>query len=130
MAGSGCGFEPEWSGINVNASEEWIGATVAIDGREAGKLEYLMLHDSAWEKSLKKQHGDSPAFRVVALNVALDTGTFPRGVHKVRVEKVGRGVAEGEFTFPDPRGSTVQFLSINGQTLENSPGPDAHGSHP
>ncbi len=53
LAGSGYGLEPEWTDINVNAPEEWTGATVAIDGREAGKLEYLMLHDSAWEKWLK-----------------------------------------------------------------------------
>jgi hypothetical protein len=124
-----CG-DSEWSGINVSAMDEWQGASVAIDGRQVGQLQHLMLHDSAWEEWLKKQHGDSPIFRMVALNVPFKTGTVSPGVHKVVIRKPDRGAVEGEFTYPDPRGSSVQFCTIIGDKLDCRPGPDAYGSHP
>jgi hypothetical protein len=129
LAAFRCGSEADWTGVNVSASEEWLGATVTIDTHQVGKLEHLMLHDTLPEKVLKKQFGDSPMFHMVALNVPVNASTSGHGVHRVRIEKHSSAV-EGEFTFPDPRGSRIQFLSISGQTLVNNPGPDAYGSHP
>jgi hypothetical protein len=122
--------DSEWSGVNISAMEDWHGASVVIDGRQVGKLEHLMLHDSAWEEWLKKQHGDSPMFHMVALNVPFEASKVGPAVHRVVIQKLGRGSVEGEFTYPDPRGSSVQFLMVNGDKLENQPGPDAYGSHP
>ena len=129
LAASRCGSESDWTGVNISASDDWLGATVTIDTHQVGKLEHLMLHDTLPEEVLKKQYGDSPMFHMVALNVPVNPSTSRHGVHRVRIEKADRAV-EGEFTFPDPRGSRVQFLSINGQTLMNNPGPDAYGSRP
>lgn len=129
LACSSCDSEPDWTGVNVSASDDWLGATVTIDTHEVGKLEHLMLHDTLPENLLKKNYGDSPMFHMVALNVPVNPRTSRHGTHRIRIEK-GDRVIEGEFTFPDPRGSKVQFLSIIGQTLLNNPGPEAHGSHP
>jgi len=124
----GCGSDDEWTGVNVGAMEDWVDASVSIDGHRVGKLDHLMLHDTIWEKGMKKAQGDSPLFHMVALNIPFDRGRMKHGVHTVRIEKAGHPVVQGEFTFPDPRGSSVQHLWINGQTLENNPGPDAYGS--
>jgi hypothetical protein len=124
-----CGSESDWTGVNVSASDEWLGATVTIDSHQVGKLEHLMLHDTLPEAVLKKQYGDSPMFHMVALNVPVNPRTSRHGVHRVKIEKADRSI-EGQFTFPDPRGSKIQFLSVSGQTLVNNSGPDAHGSHP
>jgi hypothetical protein len=110
--------------------DEWRGASVAIDGRQVGQLEHLMLHDSAWEEWLKKQHGDSPMFHMVALNVPFKSDKLAPAVHKVVIQKPGGRSVEGEFTYPDPRGSSVQFLMINGDKLDCQPGADAYRSHP
>lgn len=129
LPGSGCSPESDWTGITVNATEAWVDATVTIDGQNVGKLQYLMLHDTAAEKVIQK-NGDSPMFHSVALNVPFDPKRVRPGVHKVQIEKPGQPPVAGEFTWPDPRGSKVQFLSVIGHSLQNEPGPDASGSHP
>jgi hypothetical protein len=125
---AGCGSESDWTGVSISASEEWVDATVTIDSHQVGRLQHPMLHDTTGEKLLKRGYGDSPMFHLVALNVSFDASKARRRVHKVRIEKEGRNPVEGEFTFPDPRGSSVQHLMINGQSLEISPGPDAKAS--
>jgi hypothetical protein len=129
-AAARCESEAHWTGISINAMEEWVDATVSIDGTPVGNLQFLALHDSAYENWLKKKDGDSPLFHAVALNVPFNPGKMRAGVHTIQIAKPGLATVQGEFTFPDPRGSSVQFVSINGQSLSNSPGPDAHGSHP
>ena len=129
LPGIACSGESDWTGISVSAPDSWIDAVVSIDGQKVGTLQYLMLHDTVLEKSLKKST-DSPLFNSVALNVPINPTRSRSGVHRIRIEKPDRPSVEGEFTWPDPRGSKVQFLSVIGNSLHNEAGPDAKGSHP
>ena len=97
-----CSSEPDWTGVNIVANEEWLDATVWIDSHAVGKLQYLMLHDTNEEKLLKKRYGDSPAFHMVALNVPFDAARAKHGVHKVRIEKEGHNPVEGGVHVPRP----------------------------
>jgi hypothetical protein len=128
LVGIACSPEPDWTGISVNATEAWADATVTIDGQKAGTLEYLMLHNTAAEKALEKK-GNSPILHSVALNIPFDPKRARPGVHRIRIEKPGQPPVDGQFTWPDPRGSRVQFLSIVGQSLMNDPSPDASDGH-
>ena len=120
-----CDFDDHWRGVNVSGMEEWRGATVSIDGSAVGKLDYLMTHDTWFEKWMKRK-GDSPMFHVVSLNVPFDLQRAKAGTHQVSVAKPGGAALTLQITYPDPRGD-VTFLSINGDHLEDN---TATGTHP
>jgi len=98
-----CGEEPQkppTEGFNISADDTLLGASVTVDGQRVGELQNLVTHGTFLEWLLKLKTGDSPAFHLVALNFDARSAHLAAGKHVIRVEKLGRPIASGDFLYP------------------------------
>src|SRR5258708_6993207 len=105
------------SGLILAAPDTFVGASVLMDGKKIGDLQYLETHGSLFEATLKKIYGDSVANHVVALKIDFANMSIRPGEHQLRVEKTGTPSASGSFVFPF-RGDQVQEFFVNGTKIE------------
>ncbi len=86
--------------LSVAGPQEFAGATVVVDGRTVGQLDYLMFHDSWWDRYLKWRYPEFPFHDVVALNIDLEPMALAPGSYLVRVEQAGLEPLEQAFQYP------------------------------
>jgi hypothetical protein len=105
------------SGFVLAAPDAYVGASVLLDGKKIGDLQYLETHGGLFEAILKKVQGDSIATHVVALKIDFAKMPIRAGEHQLRLEKLGKPSATGSFVFPF-KGDQVQILFVNGTKIE------------
>jgi hypothetical protein len=105
------------SGFVLAAPDTFVGASVLLDGKKIGDLQFLETHGSLFEAVLKKIYGDSIANHVVALKIDFAKMPIRAGEHQLRLEKVGKRSAAGTFVFPF-KGDQVQVFFVNGTKIE------------
>ena len=117
-----CSTEREMeSGVVVGAPDQYLGATVLLDSRKVGELQYLETHGGVVEAILKRIYGDSPAAHMVAVRIDVKEVPLAKGQHLVQVEKVGLPVATGSFDFPF-KGEQVQVFLVDGEKIKRMAG--------
>lgn len=117
----GCSSEPDVEeGFVVAAHDAYVDARVFVDGTQVGTLQHLQAHDGVFQRVVKKIYGDSPAFHFVAMRMDLTRTPLRHGEHTLRVEKSGRPVATGAFTYPF-RGEPIPTFYVGGTKVEPVP---------
>jgi len=115
------------SGFVLAAPDTYVGASVLLDGKKIGDLQYLQTHGGLFEAVLKKIYGDSIATHVVALKIDFAKMPIRAGEHLLRLEKLGKPGAAGSFVFPS-KGDQVQVFFVNGTKIEGQSAAPANSS--
>lgn len=115
-----CDSEDPQHGFSIVAQEQFVGATVLLDGRQLGQMQHLDTHGGPLEALMKRIYGETPALNVVVVNVDLSERGLPSGRHTLRVEKAGVPAAEGAFMYPFDTDDEWQVFFVNGQTITTS----------
>ncbi len=105
------------SGLVLAAPDTFVGASVLLDGKKIGDLQYLETHGRLFEAVPKKIYGDSIATRVVALKIDFAKMPLPAGEHQLKLENLGKPSAAGSFVLP-LKGDQVQVFFVNGTKIE------------
>lgn len=105
------------NGIVIAAPDSYVGASILLDSKKIGDLQYLETHGGLFEAMLKKMYGDSPATHVVALKIDFAGTAIRAGEHQLLLETAGQPTAAGSFVFPF-HGGPVQLFFVNRTKIE------------
>ena len=137
LSPSACAPEPASDLLTVCGYDSHLRANVELDGVVVGQLSPLNAPGPLLKALLPRSYADSPMATMVALNVPIDAGRMPHGLHKVRLALAGQPSLEVAFRYPftGPDRHCLVFASsadfaVSDSCSSASPAPIAASARP